>query len=312
MTWWQILLIALIAFVLLWLGISLVCYFMVFFNLHKKERPFLLPPGEQYQKDRKRMRALIEEMAAIESESLTIGKHRKLYARYYHIDDNAPLQIQVHGYKGSAIRDFCGGNKLAREMGHNTLVIDQRAHGKSFGRTIAFGEKECKDVKRWAEYMANRLGRDTPMILSGVSMGAATVLLCSGMEIEANIVGIIADSPFSSSAEIIAKVAKDMGFPPKAVMPFIKAGARMFGGLKLDVDVCAEVKKATVPILIIHGEDDRFVPCDMSRDIYAAAPLNIELETFAGAGHGLSFIEDFDRYQNKVCAFVSQIIKDTK
>ena len=305
MNGWWIAVWVVVGLALLWLGISFACYCMAFFNLKKEETPREMPQGDQYEHARQRMDELIDEMEPLPWQWLELDG---LWARYLHQRDGAPLQIQVHGYKGCGLRDFCGGNKLAREAGHNTLVIDQRAHGRSKGRTIGFGERECQDVKRWAEWMAQRFGRDIPIILSGVSMGAATVLLCAGMEINANIVGIIADCPYSSSRGIIAKVARDMGFPSRPVMPFIITGARIFGGLRLDADVCAAVQKAKVPILILHGEADRFVPCEMSREIYAAAPQRIRLETFPSAGHGLSFIEDFDRYRQCVTEFITTVI----
>lgn len=132
----------------------------------------------------------------------------KLYARYYHVRDGAPLQIQFHGYRGSALLDFCGGNKLAREIGHNTLVVDQRAHGKSGGNTITFGINERYDCLSCINYAVERSGKETPIFLSGVSMDAATVLMASELNLPDNVIGIIADSPYSSPEEIIRKVCR--------------------------------------------------------------------------------------------------------
>ena len=52
-------------------------------------------------------------------------------------------------------------------------------------------------------------------------------------------------------------------------------------------------------MLILHGEDDRFVPCAMSAEIAAASPL-AERHTFPGAGHGLSYMADRERYMKRV------------
>ncbi|MBQ3125699.1 MAG: alpha/beta hydrolase, partial [Clostridia bacterium] len=73
-------------------------------------------------------------------------------------------------------------------------------------------------------------------------------------------------------------------------------------------DLCAAspteaVMTAKVPMLLIHGEDDRFVPCAMSREIAAHAGHHLRLETFPDAGHGLSFIEDFPRYRAAIEQF---------
>lgn len=188
------------------------------------EDDYAIPKGAQYEKERQRMLSLIRQMDEIPFKTVTISAQdgTKLAARYYHIRDGAPLQIQFHGYRGTALRDFCGGNKLARESGQNTLVVDQRAHGKSGGTTITFGIRERLDCLCWVEYASQRFGSDTPVFLSGVSMGAATVLTASEWELPANAVGIIADCPYSSPEAIIRKVCQqDMHLPPVLVMPSV-------------------------------------------------------------------------------------------
>lgn len=269
--------------------------------------PLALPEGEQYERQRPRMESLIAEMAAIPYEEIRIrGRDgTPLFARYYHVRDGAPLQIQVHGYHGSAIRDFCGGNKLAREAGHNTLIIDQRAHGESGGRAVTFGIRERYDCLDWIEEV-NRRFSPPAIILSGVSMGAATVLMAASLSLPSNVRGIIADCPYSSPGAIIAKVCGEMGFPPRLTMPFVRLSGLLWGNF----DLCSaspreSVMQAQVPILIIHGEDDRFVSCAMSREIARCAGTYCHLETFPNAGHGLSFIEDFPRYAAAVEKFLT-------
>ena len=270
-----------------------------------------LPPGEQYRQNRERMLELIYEMEKIPWEQvwITAMDGTRLAGRYYHVRDGAPLQIQFHGYHGNALRDFCGGNKLAREAGQNTLVIDQRAHGKSGGHTVAFGVKERLDCLCWAKYAAERFGSDVPIILSGVSMGAATVLMAAALELPGNVKGIIADSPYSAPEAIIRKVCRDMKLPPDIMAPFVRLGARLFGGFDIRAASAVEaVREARIPILIIHGEDDRFVPCEMSREICDSCRERVSRETFPGAGHALSFIVDPERYAGIVNGFVARAL----
>ncbi len=255
---------------------------------------------------------LMKEFEAIEYESVSIvSKDKKtLHARYYHVADNAPLHIQCHGYRGSAMRDFCGGNKLARKEGHNTLVIDQRAHGKSEGHTITFGLMERYDVLCWINYAIERFGKDTKIFLSGVSMGAATVLMCAGLHLPHNVVGITADCPYSSPKEIILKVSSDMGFPAKLVYPFIKLSALIFGRFQLsDESVVDAVRNTNVPILLIHGEADTFVPFDMSLKIRDACKGDLTFFSVPGAGHGMSYIVDPVNYEKAVIDFINKCIK---
>lgn len=282
----------------------------------RKKDDYAIPKGAQYEKERQRMLSLIRQMDELPYEAVTISAQdgTKLAARYYHVRDGTPLQIQFHGYRGTAVRDFCGGNKLARESGQNTLVVDQRAHGKSGGTTITFGIRERLDCLCWAEYANQRFGSDTPVFLSGVSMGAATVLMASELELPANVVGIIADCPYSSPEAIIRKVCReDMHLPPALVMPFIWLGARLFGHFDLrEASAVQAVRNTNVPILLLHGEDDRFVPCDMSREIFDACTGEKNRITFPGAGHGLSYIVNTETYFEAVSRFVAQCLQNNR
>ncbi len=264
--------------------------------------PFILPDREEYTKDQKIMRDLIQEMNAVPFERVYIKSFDglTLTGRYIHVKDGAPVQLQCHGYRGNPVRDFCGGNKLARENGHNSLVIEERAHLDSEGNVISFGVNERKDVLSWIEYLVERFGNDVQIVLSGVSMGAATVLMASEYN-HKNVKCIVADCPYSSPHAIIKSVSKSMGIPAFIAMPLVHLGAFLFGHFRLGSASALEaVKKTNHPILLIHGEADSFVPCDMSREIKHAAENLIRFETFPEAGHALSFIKDFDRYKH-VC-----------
>lgn len=290
--------------------LTYICYRETFYFNKNKKKKIKLPGSEQYDLLKDELSALYNELKEIPYEKVTITSYDniKLTAKYYHVNDNAPLQIQFHGYKGSGRRDFCGGNKLAREAGFNTLLVDQRAHGGSESKTITFGIKERLDCKQWIDYANKRFG-NIPIILAGVSMGAATILMASNLDLPQNVIGIIADSPYNSPKEIICKVCKDRKIPPKLAYPLIKAAAFIYGHFNLTKTSCNEaVKNIRIPVLIIHGEDDRFVSCYMSEKIAEANPL-VRRYTFENAGHGLSYLVDTKRYENIVNEFIIECKK---
>ena len=260
-------------------------------------------------------RRLIEELEArpFEPVEITAKDGTRLFARYYHVRDGAPVQIQFHGYKGRGTRDFCGGNALARKMGQNTLVVDQRSHGKSGGHTISFGVLESRDCVCWVNYAVERFGPEAEIYLAGVSMGAATVLMAAGLELPANVKGIVADSSYSSPEAILRKVSGEMGFPSGAAFWLLRLGARLYGGFDpRDASPVEAVRCTHIPILLVHGEADDFVPCDMSRQICAACAGPVRLVTVPGAGHGLSYIVDSGRYEAEVRAFLVQCGERTR
>lgn len=302
-----------IAVFLLLLALLFGVYRMTFYHSTKQKKtadPYAVPRGRQYQAVGEQMRSLVRELAEIPYERVEITAHdgTSLVGRYYHVRDGAPVQIQLHGYRGMALRDFCGGNKLAREMGQNTLLVDQRANGQSGGHTITFGIKERQDCLLWIRYVCERFGGETPIFLSGVSMGAATVLMATELPLPQNVLGVIADCPYSSPEAIIRKVCKeDRHLPPAPSFLLVRLSARLFGRFNVRAASAVEaVRRASVPILLIHGEADRFVPCDMSREIARACASPCTLVTVPDAGHGLSYLTDTETYKTAVETFFRQ------
>ena len=235
----------------------------------------------------------------------------RLAGRYFHSRDGAPLAILCHGYRGTPSRDFCGGADVCFQAGCNVLLIEQRAHGASEGHTISFGVNERYDVVRWANYAVERFGSGVRIVLAGISMGATAVLMATALPLPENVRGVIADCPFTSPRAIICEVGRQRGFPAEAVWPFAVLSARLYGGFNPNgADAAEAVKRARVPILLIHGEDDDFVPCAMSRQIADANPARIEYHTFPGAGHGVSYLADTPRYTELVKSFFERVLRE--
>ena len=269
---------------------------------------FNIPGNAQYAPYKPIMEDLIRDLDARPYEEIWIRSHDglRLFARYYHHADGAPVDIAFHGYRGTAQRDMCGGFQISRMAGHNVLLVDQRAHGKSAGHCLTFGIKERFDCRTWIDYARKRFGEDVPILLYGVSMGAATVLMASGLKLPGNVRGIVADCPYSSPKDIIRKVCRDMHLPWVLVYPLIAASAKIFGAFRLTEASAAEaVQHSRIPTLIIHGEDDRFVPPEMSACIASARP-DIERITFPDAGHGISGIVHIESYNRAVLDFIQR------
>lgn len=289
--------------------ISYLTYRKAFFSPRANRTAIAATEDPQFEPHRDAMRRIFVQLAQRPFEDVTITSHDglQLYGRYYHVRDGAPLGIAFHGYRSSAMTDFAGGSELCFEMGQNLLLVDQRSHGKSQGDTITFGILERQDCLNWVNYAADRFQCD--ILLYGLSMGAATVLMASELDLPSNVKGIVADCPYSSPKCIIQKVCKEMGFPPKLSYPFIRLGAFLFGHFDLNETTAADaVKHAKVPILIIHGESDGFVPCQMSEEVLDSCPDLVTRHTFPGADHGISYLVDTPRYKKVVSDFVKNVL----
>lgn len=301
--------------VFLLLTLSFAAYFKTFYQNPRKKR---VDPYRNIKDDGKPSsllsRKLIDEILALPYEDIYTASHdgHKLRARLYMKGEDLPFVIQAHGYRSTPMLDFSGGGAMAMELNFNVIMIDQRAHGESGGRSISFGYLESRDLLAWIRYVADNYGSERKIILQGISMGAASVLIASGYKLPPSVKGILADCPYSRAKDIIKKVISSMGLPKNITYPFVRLGGFLFGGFDINLaDPAEAVKRAKVPILIIHGEADNFVPCDMSREIAECNP-SIELHTFPEAKHGLSFIQDNERYRAIAAEFCLRCISGEK
>jgi len=214
-----------------------------------------------------------------------------LRGRYYEYQAGAPMELLFHGYEGNSERDLSGGIERCFRLGRNALLIDQRGCGRSDGHVSTFGIRERKDCKKWVEYAVERFGKDVKIGITGVSMGAATVMMATEEALPENVKFVLADCGYSSAKAILMKVMGDMKLPGRLLYPFVKLGARLFGGFDLEETSPLEaVKKCKIPIIFVHGDADDFVPFEMSRELNEACPLEKKrLVKIRNAGHGLAY-----------------------
>lgn len=282
---------------------SLICFLMVFYSPKRKQLDddeYEIPSGEIYERYREDMVAWTKAIRSMPHEDLEVKSFDGLTLRgkYYEYKAGAPIELLFHGYKGNAERDLSGGVERCFRLGRNAILIDQRAGGSSDGHVISFGINERRDCHTWVNYVIEHFGNDVKLIIGGVSMGAATVMMAAGDPLPKNVIGVLADCGYTSAEEIIKKVVKDMKLPVWLFYPFIKLGARIFGGFDLEETSPMEaMKKCTLPIVFVHGDTDDFVPYDMSVRLHeACASEKKTLITIKGAGHGLAYPADKDGY----------------
>ena len=298
----HILLIAAALLLIIGVGLWIVCY-LTFYNNRRMDGPGVNPNSiNSFAPYMERVNKLIAELKETPCEDVECMSYDalRLTGRYYHISDDAPLDIMVHGYKSNSTLDFCGGFKLAWELKHNVLLIDQRSCRESEGHFACFGIKERRDLMSWITYALCRFGEDKEINLFGVSMGAATVLMVNDLGLPDNVKHIIADSPYDSPRDIIMKVAGDMGVP-QWFWPIIRLSAKVFCRMDIEESRAEDaVKQCRVPVLIFHGEADSLIPCDMSRQLIALCPEGSRLVTIEGADHVAGMLKEPEKYEKAV------------
>ncbi len=295
-----------------------VCYRITFlvpkkYRTPPQEIPYnIIPNKPEYDAIRTEIVTIIDNALTIPYEEVTIISHDgfRLHGKYYKGNDGTPLQLFFHGYRSVGIRDFGGGLQQALQKGHHAILVDQRAQGKSEGTCMTFGILERLDCLAWCNYVKERFGSEIPIVLVGMSMGSATVLMASELDLPQNVVGIIADCGYSSPKEIIQKVIReDMQLPLKSSYFFLKLGARIYGKFDLEsASATAAVMRAKVPILFIHGNADTFVPHAMSQANYDACQSQKSFLSVENAGHGICYLVDKEKYTHAVDTFLQSIL----
>ena len=100
-----------------------------------------------------------------------------------------------------------------------------------------------------------------------------------------------------------------MRLPVEPVYFLVRLSARVFGGFDPEAaSVTEALKKCKVPVLFVHGEEDRMVPCDMCKENYAACAADKELLLVPGADHGMSYAFARTHYQEMLYAFAEKYI----
>lgn len=308
---------------MIWFWIVLGCVALFFVVLYGvffyafRKNPFSkieersTPPGKTYEPHAEKILRGIDIVREHKYEDVytTSEDGLKLHAKYYHQNDGAPLAIFMHGYRSAALRDGNGAFIMSWRRGYNVLLVDQRAHALSEGKAMTFGIKERYDCIRWIQYANERFGKEIPIVLMGISMGASTVMLATELNLPENVKCVLADCGFSSPKEIIQSVIKSMNFPVVLAYPVVRLSGRVFAGIDIEEVSCVEaVKKSKVPILFIHGTGDDFVPCYMSQVCYDACTMKKKILLVEGAGHGLSHCVDSKSYTEAVEAFLDNTV----
>ena len=227
----------------------------------------------------------------------------KLHARYYEVNKSNKVALLLHGYKGTAYRDFNCISKIIFEQGYSVLLIDQRAHGLSKGHVITFGVRETKDLLGWIDYVNKRFN-NPEILLVGVSMGGNTALNTAD-KIDKDI-KIIADCPYSSPKAILKNAIKSVHLPVWLFYPLLNLTCHIFGHESLNkTSAYGTVKNSDNKILIIHGDKDHVIPYIDSKKLADTYPNKIRYELFKNADHGVSALVDYNRYRKVVKEFLN-------
>lgn len=234
----------------------------------------------------------------------------KLQAYYLRKSGNK-IAVIVHGYGANAL-EMQQYAKMFYDMGYSVLTPDNRGHGHSEGKHITMGYKDSKDVASWVEFLVTKYPK-SQIVVFGLSMGGATVCLYSSLPKPKNVKAIVSDCAYTSPYVLFENICdKSIIFTFFPGMKFFDFYLKHRIGFRLtDIDVKTAIKKCNVPILLIHGSRDKFVPFYMRDILYKHAPKKYRHKyTVSGAGHAESLPTSGEEYKNQVKQFLANYISD--
>jgi alpha-beta hydrolase superfamily lysophospholipase len=220
--------------------------------------------------------------------------------------DTQRIVIGLGGHH-SPKTDLLGIGSGLWRAGNNVLLFDWRSRGQSEIAQHSLAYYELRDAAAAIDYALARIP-DARLGLVGFSMGASVALLLAAKS--ASVRAVVADSPFTGIAEVIAYRAARLHLPAQLVVPMADAltgwryGYR-FGAVR-PIEAIAALSPR--PLLLIHGDADTIIPVSHAQQLFDTAREPKELWVVQGAEHCGGYFADRASYVARVAGFFEQYL----
>ena len=239
-----------------------------------------------------------------ETVEITSYDGTKLVGHYFKAKNPKRVIIAMHGWRSAWNYDYAGISEFFERNGCSVLYAEQRGQNASGGDYMGFGVIERYDCLEWAKFLADGECCDIPIYLYGVSMGAATVMMTSNLDLPKNVSGIIADCGYTSPKEIWQHVIENnLHIPYAFIAGRVDKEYKKYINAECDYSCEEALSETKIPLLFIHGTDDKFVPIEMTYRNYKACASSKELLIVPGAGHAKCYALEKERYEIRMREF---------
>ena len=214
--------------------------------------------------------------------------------------------LAMHGWRSCWARDFGPVADFFRENDCTVLYAQQRGQGESGGDYMGFGMIERFDCLEWIKWLNDNGFGGRKIYLAGISMGATTVLMAAGEPLPESVKGIQADCGFTSPKAIWKHVTEQnlhMSVGPlRQVCTDLAFRRKLRQGLSA-YSTRTAMEQNTIPVLFVHGTEDRFVPIQMTYDNYLSCAAPRYLVVVPGATHAMSYAVEPETCQKAMLSF---------
>ncbi|MFJ2982780.1 MULTISPECIES: alpha/beta hydrolase [unclassified Pseudomonas] len=209
---------------------------------------------------------------------------------------DAPAILYLHGVRWNLTGQLFRIEQL-HAMGYSVLAVDYRGFGQSRG-DLPSEATVYEDARiAWERFAQLQPDAGKRLIFGHSLGGAVAVELASELAREAEKAGsaapargLILESTFTSLGDVAAAVA-DTTLPVRWL-------------LSQKFDSLDKIKDVGLPLLLVHGLDDRFVPPRFSQQLFEAAQEPKTLLLVPGATHNNSMSLAGQRYRRAIQALL--------
>jgi uncharacterized protein len=247
----------------------------------------------------------------LQYETLDVEADSNLILRGYFIHaltEPKATVILLHGISSNK-ENWLGYARILADNGFNSVVYDQRAHGKSGGTFCTFGFYEKFDVSKIVDSLHSRQ-TFLPVGIQGASLGGAVALQALGHDKRLSF-GIV-ESTFNTLENVIEEYGYDyFKFRSRWLARHVLSKSALIARFRpfevKPVDACRTIEQ---PILMVHGDVDEKIPIDFNKENFAALKsADKEFFVVHGAGHDNVGVIGGDNYRKKIFSFLNRIIK---
>jgi pimeloyl-ACP methyl ester carboxylesterase len=257
---------------------------------------------------RQQFAAMVHEkyQAELQDVSITAADATLLKAWYIHPKNfNGNSVILLHGITDNR-EGVAGYGKLFLDHGYAVLLPDARDHGESGGEIATYGIKEAGDVHEWVSWM---YAHDPPACVYGFGESYGAALMLQSLAREPRYCAVVVESSFSTAREMsYERVSGPLHAGPwfghSVGWPVIES-ALIYAKIRYHVDLLqpsplAAVQHSPVPVLLIHGENDRSISPRHGLILAKAAPDRVQLWIVPNAGHTMAWAADHQEFEYRV------------
>lgn len=225
---------------------------------------FILQRRLMYRPDPDRVSPAVFNLQGVKERVLVAPDTAQIVTWYAPAQPGQPTILYFHGNAGNlASRSERVRRYVAR--GYGVMFMSYRGYSGSTGSPSE--RANVADAKLAYDALIADGVAPEDIIVYGESLGSGVAVQVAA---DNEVGGLVLDAPYTTIVDVAA-----LAYPYLPVRPFV------FDRYE-SVRYLPRVK---APLLVLHGENDRVIPVEMGKAVYAAANAPKEIATFPHAGH---------------------------